>query len=96
MKYAISEMKHTLEGNNRRLNEVEDWISELKDRVAENTQLEQQKEKRIKKNDVLRDLWDNKSITTNEIEAVIKKLPTKESPELMASQVNCVKHSQKM
>ena len=47
MKYTITEMKNTLEGINRRLDEAGDRISDLEDKVAENTQSEQQKEKGI-------------------------------------------------
>ena len=32
-----------------RLDEAEDWISELEDKVEKNTQKEQEKEKRLKK-----------------------------------------------
>lgn len=36
-------MKNTLETINRRLNDTEEWIRELKDRVMENTEAEQKK-----------------------------------------------------
>ena len=39
-----SEMKNSLEGVNGRVNKAEDWISDLADEVAENTQSERQKE----------------------------------------------------
>ena len=53
-------MKTTLEGLNSRITEVEEWISELEDRMVEFTAAEQNKEERIKRNeDSLRDLWDN-------------------------------------
>ena len=42
-------MKNTLEGINSRLDEAEDWMSDMEDKVTGNTQSEQQKEKRIKK-----------------------------------------------
>ena len=41
-------MKNTSEGLNIRLDEAEDQISNLNDKVAENFQSEQQKEKRIR------------------------------------------------
>ena len=44
MKTKITEMKNTLEGINSRLNDSEEWISELEDRVVENTAAEQKKE----------------------------------------------------
>ena len=39
--------------------EAEDRISEIEDRMVEINELERKKEKRIKRNDNLRDLWDN-------------------------------------
>ena len=38
-------MKNTLEGSNSRINEAEEQISELEDRVVEITAMEQNKEK---------------------------------------------------
>ena len=53
-------MKNTLDEINSRINEAEEQISELEDRVVEITATEQNKEKRMKRNeDSLRDLWDN-------------------------------------
>lgn len=52
-------MKNALEGSNSRINEAEEWISELEDRVAETTVLEQNKEKMKRNKDSLRDLLDN-------------------------------------
>ena len=37
----------------------------------------------------------NRPITSNEIETVIKNLPTNKSPDQMASQVNSIKHLEK-
>ena len=50
MKNTISELKNTVEGIKSRLDEAEDWISELEDKVGKNTQIEQEKEKRLRKN----------------------------------------------
>ena len=36
-------MKNTLEGINHRLNDTEEWISELEDRIVEITEDEQKK-----------------------------------------------------
>ena len=47
-------MKNTLEGNNNRITEAEEQISELEDRMVVITTEEQNKEKRIEDN--LRDL----------------------------------------
>ena len=53
-------MKNTLEGINSRIIEAEERISDLEDRMVEFTATEQNKEKRMKRNeDSLRDLWDN-------------------------------------
>ena len=53
-------MKNTLEGITSRITEAEEWISDLADRMVEITVTEQNKEKRMKRNeDSLRDLWDN-------------------------------------
>ena len=60
MKNTTTEMKNTLEGNNSRITEVEEQISDLEERMVELTAAEQNKKKRMKGNeDILRDLWDN-------------------------------------
>ena len=60
MNNTIPEMKTTLEGINSRITETEEWISDLEDRMVECTAEEQNKEKRMTRNeDSLRDLWDN-------------------------------------
>ena len=60
MNNTITEMKTTLEGINSRITEAEERISDLEDRMVEFTAAEQNKEKRMKRNeDSLRDLWDN-------------------------------------
>ena len=57
---VITEMKNILEGINSRITEAEERISDLEDRMVEFTAVEQNKEKRMKRNgDSLRDLWDN-------------------------------------
>ena len=48
-KHATSEISNTLEGINHRLDEAEDRISDLEDKVGKNTQVKQQKEKIILK-----------------------------------------------
>ena len=59
MNNTITEMKNTLEGINK-INEAEERISELKDRMVEITAVDKNKEKRVKRNkDSLRELWDN-------------------------------------
>ena len=60
MNKKLIEMKNTLEGINSRVNETEEWISVLEDRFVEITAMEQNKVKRMKRNEnSVRDLWDN-------------------------------------
>ena len=57
---TITEMKNTLERINSRITEAEEPTSDLEDRMVEFTPVEQNQEKRMKRNeDSLRDLWDN-------------------------------------
>ena len=60
MNNTITEMKNTLEGINSRINEAEEGISELEDRLVEIIVTKQNKEKRVERNeDSLRDFWNN-------------------------------------
>ena len=60
MNNTITEMQNTLEGISSIITEAEERISDLEDRMVEFTAMEQNKEKRMKRNeDSLRDLWDN-------------------------------------
>ena len=60
MNTKITEVKTTLEGINSRITEAEERISDLEDKMVEFIAVEQNKEKRMKRNeDSLRDLWDN-------------------------------------
>ena len=60
MNNTITEIKNTLEGINSRITEAEEQISDLEDKMVEFTAAEENKEKRMKRNeDSLRDLWDN-------------------------------------
>ena len=56
---TITEIKNSLEGIKSRISETEEWISELKDKMVEMTAEEQNKVKRIKTEDSLRDVWNN-------------------------------------
>ena len=57
MNNTKTEMKNTLEGIISRKTEAEEWISELEDRMVEITAAEQNKEKKMKRNeDSQRDL----------------------------------------
>lgn len=55
----VTGLKNTLEGINSRLDDAEEQISDLKDRLVEITPAEQQKEKKILNEGGLRDLWNN-------------------------------------
>ena len=58
--WATREAKNTLEGNNNRLTEAEEWHNELEDRMVEIVTDEQSKGKRMKINEEsFRDLWDS-------------------------------------
>ena len=60
MNNIITERKNTLEGINSRKTQAEEQRSDLEDRMVEFTATEQNKEKRMKRNEnSLRDLWDN-------------------------------------
>ena len=60
MNNTITETKNTLEEINSRITEAKERISDLEDRMVEFTATEQNKEKRLKRNeDSLRYLWDN-------------------------------------
>ena len=57
IKNAISEINNTLEGIISKLDEAEDWNSNLEDKVEKNNQSEQQKKKKLNEN--LRNILDN-------------------------------------
>ena len=60
MNNTVTEMKTTLEGIDSRITEAEERISDLEDTMVQFTAAEQNKEKRMKRNeDSLEDLWDN-------------------------------------
>ena len=60
----MTKVKNTLEGIHSKVNETEEWISELEDRAVEITASEQSVEKRMKQNeDSLRDIWDENTPT---------------------------------
>ena len=60
MNNTITKIKNSLEGNNSIIQEAEEHKSEGKDGLVEITDMEQNKEKRMKRiEDSLRELWDN-------------------------------------
>jgi len=62
---TITEIKNTLKETKSRMTQAEERISKLEDRMFEITEAEQNKEKRMKRNEGnLRDLWDIKHTNT--------------------------------
>ena len=59
MQNTLTEIKNSLEAANSRIQEAEEGISEVEDRLVEITDAEQKREKRLKTNESLRELWDN-------------------------------------
>ena len=60
MNNIITETKNALEVINSKITETEELISDLENKMVELTATEQNKEKRMKRNeDCLRDIWDN-------------------------------------
>ena len=60
MKNTISDLKNTIEWIKSRFDVAEDQINELKEKVEKNTQNEQEKGKRLRKNEEgLREIQDN-------------------------------------
>ena len=68
-------MKNTLEGIKSRLDEAEEWISELENKVEKYSQTEQQnKKKKAQKNkEGLREQQDNKTCTSIRIIRIPKR-----------------------
>ena len=60
MQNIITEIKNSLETANSRIQEAEEQISKVEDRLVEIMDVEQKREKRLKTNEEsLRELWDN-------------------------------------
>ena len=88
MNNTITKMKTTLEGINSRITEAEGRISDLEDRMVEFTAAEQNKEKRMKRNeDSLRDLWDNIKRNNIRIIAVPEGEEREEGPEKIFEEI---------
>ena len=74
MNNTVTERKNTLERINSRITETEERISELEDRMVEITAEEQNKEKRMKRNeDTLRDIWTTLNAPIFELQGSQKK-----------------------
>ena len=88
MNNTITEMKNTLEGISSRITEAEEWISDLEDRMVEFTAMEQNKEKRMKRNeDCLRDLWYNIKPTNIHIIGVPEGEEREKGPEKICEEI---------
>ena len=88
MNNTITEMKNTLEGINSRITEAEEWISDLEDRMVQFTATEQNKEKRMKRNeDSLRDLWDNIKCTNILIIGVPEREAREKGPQKIFEEI---------
>ena len=88
MNNTINEIKNSLEGINSRITEVEERISDLEDRMGEFTAAEQNKEKRMKRNeDSLRDLWDNIKCTNIRITGVPEGEEREKGPEKIFEEI---------
>ena len=82
MNNTITEMKNTLEGINSRITEAEEWRGDLEDRMVEFTAVEQNKEKRMKRNEHSpRDFWDNIKHSNIRIIGVPEGEETEKGPE---------------
>ena len=110
MNNKMSEIKNTLEGVTSRLDETQDRISELENKVEKNTQNEQGMEKRLRKNEEgLREMQDNmkrKNIHIIEIpeqqeeeqgiENLFEKAMMENFPNLMREKVTLIQETQRV
>ena len=109
MQNTISELKNTVEGIKSRLDEAEDRIRELEDKVENNTQNEQEKEKRFRKNkEGLREMQDNMKHNNihiigipeggeeQGIENLFEKVMMENFPNLMREKVTQIQETQRV
>ena len=108
MKNTIYELKNTVEGNKCRLDETEDHISKLEDKVEKNTQNEQEKGKRLRKNEeVLGKMQDNMKrnihiigIPEGEeeqgIQNLLEKVTMENFPNLMREKVTQIQETERV
>ena len=88
MNNKITEIKNTLEGINGRITGAQGRISDLEDRMVEFTVAEQNKEKRMKRNeDSLRDFWDNIKCTNIHIIGVPEGEEREKGPEKIFEEI---------
>ena len=103
-------LKNTPEGINSRISEAEERINELEDKMVEITSEEQNKIKRLKRNeDSLRDLWDNIKLTNiriigveeeeekkKEYEKIFEEIIVENFPNIEKEIVNQVQEAQRV
>ena len=88
MNNTITEMKNTQKGINNRIIKAEERISGLEDRMVEITAEEQNKRKRMKRNeDNLRDLWENTKCTNIQIIGVPEEGEKKKGSEKILEEI---------
>ena len=86
MNNKITEIKTTLEEINSRITEAEEWISDLEERMVEFTAMEQNKNKRMKRNEEsLRDLWDN--LKCNNVRIIPRGEEREKGPEKICEEI---------
>ena len=110
MNNTINNIKNSLEGNNSRITEAEERISDLEDKIVEITATEQNKEKRMKRiEDSLRDLWENIKGTNIQIigvpeeeekkkgtEKIFEEIIVGNFPDMVKERVNKVQKGQRV
>ena len=110
MKHTISELKNTVEGIKSRLDEAEDWISELQGKVEISTQNEHEKEKRLRKNEEgLKEIQDKMKCNNiciigipegeeeeKGIENLLEKVMMEHFPNLMREKVTQIQETQRV
>ena len=88
MNNTITDIKNTPEEINSRITEAAEWISDLEDRMVEFTAVEQNKEKRMKRNeDSIRDLWENIKHTNIHIIGVPKGEEREKGPKKIFEEI---------
>ena len=85
---VITEMKNILEGISSRITEAEKRVSDLEDKTVKITIAEQNKEKRMKRNeDSLREFWDNIKCTNIRIIGVPEEKEKKKGTEKIFEEI---------
>lgn len=87
MKRTIAELKYSIEGVNSKLDQAEESVSELEDKLLKVMQFEKQKEKYKESEDSLIDLWD--TIKCNNIQEE-EKVRVDIVKEIMAENFPCL------